>query len=248
MKTQEHFHEADPSGLLTLERFAHATRLNRWMFETIQPFCKGHVLEVGSGIGNLGRYFLEKNFRVTLSDLRDEYIHILHDKFDRYQNLSGIKLVDLAVTDFETSHHDLLQQFDTVFALNVVEHIKDDALAIANCKKLLRPGGHLVILVPAYQALYNTFDEELGHYRRYSKRGLNKLLQSQGLEVFHSRFFNSVGIIGWWINGSLLKKRLIPGGLLQTFDRVVPIVKGIDALCFRRIGLSVISVARMPAK
>src|SRR5688572_22869454 len=184
MKGKEHFHEADPSGLLTLERFAHATRLNRWMFETIQPFCKGHVLEVGSGIGNLSQYFLEKNFRLTASDLRDEYINILHGKFGRHLNLAGIKSIDLAVENFDTRFSDLLQQFDTVVALNVIEHIQDDEMAISNCKKLLKPGGHLVILVPAFNVLYNLFDEELGHYVRYTSKTLNELLESQALEVF----------------------------------------------------------------
>lgn len=240
----DHSHEADPSGLLTLERFAHATRLNRWMFETIQPFCKGHVLEVGSGIGNLSKYFLEKNYKTTVSDLRDEYINILHGKFGTHPHLTGIKSIDLAVPDFENRFRDLLQQFDTVVALNVVEHIKDDTAAISNCKKLLKPGGHLVILVPAFRRLYNTFDEELGHYRRYSTRSLNKLFKSQGLEVFHSQHFNSVGIIGWMINGSLLRKKLIPAGQLQIFDRLVPVIKVIDAISFRKVGLSVMSVGR----
>jgi 2-polyprenyl-3-methyl-5-hydroxy-6-metoxy-1,4-benzoquinol methylase len=51
----------------------------------------------------------------------------------------------------------------------VVEHIKDDRLAIANCKKLLKKNGHLIILVPAYRYLYNEFDKELEYYRRYNK-------------------------------------------------------------------------------
>src|SRR5687768_457888 len=137
MTAPEHFHETDPSGLQTLERFAHATRFNRWMFDTIQPYCKGHVLEVGSGIGNLSRYFLDKNFRLTASDLRDEYINILHGKFGRHHNLAGVKSIDLAIDNFEARVHDLLQQFDTVVALNVIEHIENDELAISNCKKLL---------------------------------------------------------------------------------------------------------------
>jgi 2-polyprenyl-3-methyl-5-hydroxy-6-metoxy-1,4-benzoquinol methylase len=246
MTAPGHFHETDPSGLQTLERFAQARRFNRWMFDTIQPYCKGQVLEVGSGIGNLSQYFLEKNFRLTASDLRDEYINILHGKFGRNPNLAGIKSIDLAVENFETRFSDLLQQFDTVVALNVIEHIQDDHLAISNCKKLLKPGGHLVILVPAFSLLYNLFDQELGHYVRYNRKTLNELLGSQELEVFHTQYFNSIGIIGWIINGSLFRKRLIPRKQLQIYDKLVPVIKAIDAITFRKVGLSVLSVARKP--
>lgn len=207
MISPEHLHETDPSGLQTLQRLDLATRFNRWMFDTIQPWCKGHVLEVGSGIGNLSQFFLEKNFMLTASDLRDEYINILQDKFGKHQHLAGVRSIDLVAENFETRFHDLLQQFDTVVALNVVEHIKDDALAIANCKKMLKPGGHLVVLVPAYQALYNSFDKELDHYRRYNRKSLNKLFTSQSLEIVHARYFNAVGIFGWFINGSLFRKK-----------------------------------------
>jgi 2-polyprenyl-3-methyl-5-hydroxy-6-metoxy-1,4-benzoquinol methylase len=68
--------------------------------------------------------------------------------------------------------------FDTVYALNVVEHIKDDNLAISNAKKLLKHDGNIIILVPAYQALYNRFDIVLEHYRRYNEQRLNSLLSN----------------------------------------------------------------------
>jgi 2-polyprenyl-3-methyl-5-hydroxy-6-metoxy-1,4-benzoquinol methylase len=140
------------------------------MFDTIRPFCKGHVLEVGSGIGNLSRHFLEENFTLTASDLRDEYINILHGEFGKHPRLKGIRSIDLALPDFEQRYAGLLESFDTVVALNVIEHIKEHERAIANCKKLLKPGGHLVVLVPAFQSLYNSFDEELGHWLRYNAK------------------------------------------------------------------------------
>jgi len=248
MTAPGHFHQTDPSGLQTLERFAQATRFNRWMFDTIRPFCKGHVLEVGSGIGNLSRHFLEENFTLTASDLRDEYINILHGEFGKHPRLKGIRSIDLALPDFEQRYAGLLESFDTVVALNVIEHIKEHERAIANCKKLLKPGGHLVVLVPAFQSLYNSFDEELGHWLRYNAKSLNRLLQSQNMEVLHTQYFNAVGIVGWALNGSLLRKRLIPRRQLMMYDKLVPLFKMIDAISFRKIGLSVLSVARKPER
>jgi 2-polyprenyl-3-methyl-5-hydroxy-6-metoxy-1,4-benzoquinol methylase len=127
-----------------------------------------------------------------------------------------------------------------------VEHIEDDRKAIDNCIQLLKPGGHLVILVPAFQWLYNSFDVELGHYRRYTRRSLRALEEDAGLTVVHQQFFNAAGIIGWFIDGSVLRKRLIPRKQLLLFDKLLPIIKLADVLSFHSIGLSTIAVGRKP--
>src|SRR5690242_8161392 len=114
-----HFHETDPSGLQTLERFANAPRFNRWMFDTIRPYCKGHVLEVGSGIGNISKLYLEHNMPLTVSDLRAEYCAILQQKFGTNPLLHGIESVELALPDFNQRYAHLVGRFDTVVASNV---------------------------------------------------------------------------------------------------------------------------------
>ena len=111
---------------------------------------------------------------------------------------------------------------------------------------MLKPGGQLVVLVPAWQFLYNQFDKELGHFKRYTRRSLKALLAQQQLEVTGSRYFNAVGIIGWWLDGTLLRKRMIPPKQLQVFNKLVPLVRCIDTLSFNAIGLSVIAAGRKP--
>lgn len=244
MKALSHFHETDPSGLQTLERFALATHFNKWLFDTIFPWCKGRVLEVGSGIGNLSTFFLQKEILLTASDLRDEYCNILHEKFGKSPFLQGVKSIDLAEKNFDTRYVDLAGQFDTVVALNVIEHIEDDKYAVTNCKKLLAPGGNLVVLVPAYKTLYNLFDEELGHFVRYTSKTLQQLLKDGGLSVTHVQYFNAAGIAGWMMNGKLFKKKIIPKRQLQLFDKLIPVMKLVDAITFHRIGLSVIAIGQ----
>ena len=246
MTAPEHFHETDPTGLQTLERFAAATHFNRWLFDTIRPHCKGHVLEVGSGIGNISRLFLDSKIRLTASDLRQEYCDLLQQQFGHHPYLAGVVSLDLAMPDLGERHSHLLQQFDTVVALNVVEHIEDDRKAIGNCIRLLKPGGHLIILVPAFQTLYNSFDEELGHYKRYTARSLRTLQEQAGLTVIHEQYFNAAGIIGWFIDGSLLRKRLIPRKQLLLFDKLLPVIKLVDTITFHAIGLSTIAVGQKP--
>ena len=247
MTAHEHFHEKDPTGLLTLERFAEARNFNRWLFETIAPYCKGRVLEVGSGIGNISHFFLENNFQTTLSDLRSEYCHALEQRFGGNPSLMGIKKIDLTDAAFSTSHADLLGFFDTIVALNVIEHIENAALAVSNCNKLLKANGQIIILVPAYQFLYNSFDVELGHYIRYNTKSLKKLLEETGFAVTHQQYFNAAGITGWLMNG-LFRKKLIPKKQLKIFDKLVPVIRFIDAITFNTVGLSIIAVAKKQIK
>lgn len=244
MTTSEQLPGTDPSGLQTLEDLAAARQFNRWMFDVIRPWCKGHVLEAGSGIGNLSAVFLEQQLTLTTSDLREEYCQVLQEKFGNHPYFNGVVAMDLSIPDFDTRHASLLQQFDTVVALNVIEHIENDQLAIRNCRSLLQPGGQMVILVPAYQSLYNSFDKELGHFVRYTKDRLQQLLKGQHLEIIHASYFNAAGILGWAMNGSLLKKKTIPRNQLLLFDKLVPVFKLIDSITFHRVGLSVIAIGR----
>ncbi len=240
------FKEIDNEGAETLDVISHADNLNRWFYETIKPFCKGNILEIGSGIGNVSQFFLNENNTITLSDIRDSYCYALKSKFGDRKTLKGIVNIDLVAEDFETKYSDLLATFDTVFALNVVEHIKDDVAAIANCKKLLKKEGNLIILVPAYQSLYNTFDEVLEHYRRYNKKTLKELFTQNNIKVIHGQYYNFIGIFGWFVSGKLQKHKTIPKGQMSFYNSLVWLFRIVDKLVFNKIGLSVIVVGTKP--
>lgn len=239
------FMENDEKGIATLENISEANNFNRWMYVTIKKHCKGRILEIGSGIGNISRFFIEDGSSIHLSDIRQEYINKLKRKFQGSSNLLGVSNIDLVAPDFETRYREYLNSFDTLFSLNVIEHIKDDKLAISNCKKLLKKAGSLIVLVPAYKTLYNQFDKELFHYRRYTKKTLHKLIeQEKELEKISSRYFNSFGTLGWFVSGNILKKKIVPKGQMKLYDRFIPIFKGFDNLFLRQFGLSVIMVAK----
>lgn len=231
--------EIDNEGLATLNVIEKADLFNKWMYQTITPDCKGKILEIGSGIGNISQFFIDDNKEIVLSDLRDNYCDILKKKFT-----NTVLKIDLAEEDFEFKYADLIGTFDTVFALNVVEHIKDDELAIANCKKLLKSNGTLIILVPAYQFLYNNFDVELEHFRRYTKKTLKKVIQKNQLKIQKSYYFNFIGIFGWYFSGQILKKKTIPEGQMGLFNFFVPIFKIIDGITLKKMGLSTVCVAK----
>ena len=237
--TKFEYKEIDREGWDTLDVIAEADKFNEWMYQTIRPFCSDKILEIGSGIGNISQYFVNAHADITLSDIRTAYCNELKKKFPTARDVLQL---DLTHPSFDSEYAVHLQQYDTVFALNVVEHIEDDALALRNCRKLLKDGGRLIILVPAYQALYNRFDRELEHFRRYNKKVINQKLMNAGLRIMHSQYFNFMGIPGWYISGKLQKNKTIPKSQMSLYNKLVPVFKVVDKCLFNSAGLSVISV------
>jgi len=238
------FKPIDTEGEDTLNTIALANHLNSWMYNSITPFCQGKILEIGSGVGNISEYFLKDNSTILLTDKREGYCESLREKFAGSNTLLGIETMNLVDEDFDKKFEKYFGSFDSVFALNVVEHIFDDQLAVINCYKLLRPGGHLVILVPAYQWLFNNFDVQLEHYRRYTRKRLESLFLKGNFSIYRSQYFNAAGITGWYVSGKLQHHRIIPAGQIRLYNRLVGIFKLFDKMIFNSFGLSVITVGR----
>ena len=132
---------SDKKGKETLDIIGEADNFNYWMFQTIFPFTTGKTLEIGSGLGNISNFFLKEGSEIMLTDFRSEYCSVLREKFKMYPNLLGVDTIDLVHPDFDNEYKQYLNYFDSVFALNVIEHIENDRLAIENCKKLLKQIG-----------------------------------------------------------------------------------------------------------
>lgn len=231
----------DPEGEETLEGLEGAHAFNRWIYQSIEPYCKGEILEIGSGIGNITSFFVSAQQHVTASDLRPHYLERLKAKFPE-RHFSCITL-DAASNNFAGDYSAYFGKYDTVFALNVVEHIENDKEAIRNLSLLIKPGGKLIILVPAYQKLYNSFDLHLGHFRRYTKKTLSEAITQSGLVLYKSFYFNFAGIAGWFLSSRITPKKVIPQTHIKIYNFLVPIFKLMDLIVLRKAGLSVICIA-----
>ena len=230
----------DPVGLHTLEVIAGADHFNRWMYDQFKHQLKGEVLEIGSGIGNISKFVIEEGHSLTLSDYNEEYCELLKKKFAGNKNIQKIVSVDLLYPEFETKYFDLKEKFDSIFLLNVIEHIKDDQIAVKNCRYLLKPGGHLILLAPAYAWLFSSFDKQLGHFRRYSLRSLRELLEKNNFNILSGSYFNFAGIGGWLVFGKILNQKMLSKGEMSAFNKIVPVAKFFDKLFARKMGLSII--------
>lgn len=234
------------TGHNTLDVIGKADKFNQWMYSSIKPFCSGNILEIGSGIGNISKYFLADGAPIFLSDFNEEYCHLLKNQFTAFPNFIGIANIDLANNHFDKDYSHLFNKFETVFALNVLEHIDNDRNALINVSKFLKKGGRLIILVPAYQSLYCRFDKELGHFRRYTRNTLRKAILESGFSIKTLFNFNLAGIAGWLIFGKISKRKQIEQTEMGVFNALVPFFKFIDFITFRKIGLSLIIVATKP--
>lgn len=205
------------------------------MFERVRPWVRDRVLEIGSGIGNLSQFLVDRP-QVVLTDTAEPYLERLRERFGRLPNVEVMRLYLPTVDGPVTT-----RSFDTIVCLNVLEHITDDARSLAAMRGLLGPGGRLVLLVPALPALYGSLDRALGHERRYTPGELRKRFGEAGLRLRHLEYFNLAGIPGWWLTGRVLRREVIPAASLRWFDRLVPLFR-LERFLPWRLGQSLIAI------
>ncbi len=229
-------------GVDTLEAFESARRYNAWICERIEPAIGERVLEVGSGIGNIVSELLaRKSVRsVVATDLSASSLATLRDRFGNDERLA----TEVWNAEDPPSEGLLREKFDTIICSNVLEHIEDHERAAAHMRQLLKPDGRLVILVPANPSIYSGLDEDLGHFRRYTKVELTRVLEAAGCKVESVIDHNLVGAIGWWWVGKVKGRRTLCAKDTKTFDKLVPLLKPIDRYLTRFFGgVSVIAVS-----
>jgi SAM-dependent methyltransferase len=205
------------------------------MFDRLRRWIGRRVLEIGSGIGNLSAFLVDRE-RLVLTDTREEYLSRLRERFADNPNVSVARL------NLPDDHATLAgQRFDTIICLNVLEHVENDSGSLVAIRAMLAPGGRLALLVPALPALYGTMDRELGHHRRYKRGALSDLLRATGFKLAHIEYFNLAGVPGWWFAGRVLRRPIIPAGSLKLYDALVPLFR-LERLLPWRVGQSLIAI------
>jgi SAM-dependent methyltransferase len=230
---------ADPFYERDLEQMARAPNYLAWQFSLIRPFISGEVLEVGAGIGNFtGRLAACAAHVTTLEPNR--YC------FDRLtaatSTLKNVTRYNLTVEEY----HRLARRApaDTIVCVNVLEHIEDDAAVVGEFRSLISPGGRLVLQIPAIPIAFGEIDRRLGHYRRYTKGLIRRLLHATGWRTVHLRYFNTVGLLGWIWNTKVAIKTTQSDRQIHVFDRwMVPLLSRLEGILRPPFGQCLLAVA-----
>ena len=214
---------ADEAGADTLEIMSAAPRYAAWQVEMLQPHLGRRIMEVGSGIGNISACLrmLDPELLV-LTDTDPWYLNRLRQTFADDQ---AVQFADVTLPDPTARERFAELRLDSVVALNVLEHIEDDLGSLETMRRMVVPGGKVVLLVPASPALYGTLDVELQHFRRYTRDGLRRLMTDAGLHDIQLTWYNRLGTLGWWLNARVRKATRIPVGQLRMFDSLVPLLR-----------------------
>ena len=233
----------DDVGAITLRRMAMLAPYNRWLHERFESYLGKRILEVGSGVGNQTRYFIDDRERVVASDIEPHYVRELTGRFGERSN---VRVASYRFPLHEADRGELQQEgIDTIVCMNVLEHIEDDTSTLTDFAKVLPPGGRLVLLVPSLKALYGTLDQHLNHFRRYDQQEVRNKLTAAGFSIDDMRFLNRVAVPGWWLNSRILKRKVMPKGQLRFFKWIMPLLR-LEEKNPPSFGLSLLVLARKP--
>jgi SAM-dependent methyltransferase len=226
----------------TLDDLNLAVNYNRWIYENTAPHLGKRVLEVGCGTGNITG-FLAQGRNVLAVDIHEGYLTEAQKRWGKRKNIRFQKFnLEKGLSAFKSFRP------DTIISVNVLEHIETDQAFLKESLKLLPEGGRILIFVPAFQWLFGSMDTSYGHHRRYSKTSLNGKLEKAGFEVRYCRYLNLLGIAGWWLNGKILKRKIIPKGQMLLYDQILRFVAPVERFLPKPIGLSLLSVGVKPSR
>ncbi len=222
-------------------RMEHARNYLAWQKRLVLPELGQRVIEVGCGVGNFTEALLDRE-AVMAVDVEPGYLARLKQRYPDQPNLSTF------ACDAGTGKLSGLAGFrgDSCVCLNVLEHIRDDQEALRGMRSILAPGGVVVLLVPAFQSLYGPIDRNLGHYRRYRRTSMLRLVEAAGLRVQTMRYMNLIGFFAWWAS-ALTKRESHSEGQIRFYDRhVIPWIERMENGIQPAFGQSLFVVLRKP--
>ena len=221
----------------TLQRMKKLRRYNQWIFLKFRPFLGRRVLEIGSGIGNITKFLLDREL-IIATDMEPKYLALLKNTFGKYKKFI-IEHLDISGAEME---HYRSYHIDSVICFNVLEHIEQDEKPLKKIFDLLEPEGRLLLLVPSHPWLYGSLDQHLAHHRRYGKRELKNKLETVGFKIIFLTYFNRIGILGWFLNSKILRRKRLPSFQLRIYNFLVPLLK-LEKFFPLPFGISLLAVA-----
>ena len=188
------------------------------LLRCFRKYLKGHVLEVGAGIGCVTKELAKFADHVTSLEPNQDLFESLRSNLSLIPNVRLLPTDTTALT--KIGNPTSSEKYDVILYVNVLEHIQSDADEIRRARSLLRPNGVLLIVVPAHQVLYSKIDRLTGHYRRYSKKTISSCLTPHFNSIAISNF-DSVGLLPYLLVYRILGSSKVSGVQAELYSRII---------------------------
>jgi SAM-dependent methyltransferase len=223
-----------------LDTLEAARNYNAWIASLARPYLGDDPVEVGSGTGTFAEIWLDAGLRrLTVSEIDPDMLDRLRLRF------ADDPRVHVEQVDLQEAPH---ASYSALVGLNVLEHVEDDEAGLRAASRLVRPGGAVLMFVPAFQFALSEFDRAIGHHRRYTAKTIRDVFARAGLAVEHVRYVNAPGLVAWVLWMRLLRRSPKDGVALRAWDSaVVPITRRLEARRPPPIGQSLLAVGRTPS-
>lgn len=221
-----------------LEGLATAVNHRRWFVDMAVPFLGDDPIEIGSGLGDYAVEWARQCRRFTATEADPDRLVALKER------LSGHPTIEVRQMLLPHAERD---NYSAAISYNVLEHIEDHVGALRSMANLVRPGGPIVLIAPAFPFAMGPVDVATGHVRRYTKRSMQAVLRAAGLHTVRVHYANALGLIGYYLATSVLRLTPTEGPMVKAYDRfVLPVTRAAEQLARPPFGQSVFAVARVP--
>jgi SAM-dependent methyltransferase len=222
---------------------------NRLIVSTLRRFFPDarSLLEVGCGTG-----FVLAALREAFPELR----LVGSELFPEGLEIARRRLPDVELVELDATRMPFEREFDVVGAFDVLEHVEDDAAALAGIHRAARPGGGAILLVPQHPRLWSAADTFAHHRRRYTRQGLAAKVRAAGFDVVAASSFVTAllpAMVGSRVLHRLARRpydpidELDPGALNGVFERILDAERrAIERGVSLPAGGSLLLVARRP--
>ncbi len=210
--------DSEFGALHELETLATAHRFFEWIVHEFGGAIGPRTLEVGAGLGTVSRTIARMHPMTEVLSL-EPAANVYPRLAERTRDVARVTIRHCTSADLVSSEPE--RRFDTAVYVNVLEHIADDIGELRTASKLLDHGGRLCLFVPAMPSLYSRIDEKSGHYRRYTKAGLRRVVEEARFRVDRIDYFDVASVLPYWLVYRLLRVENLGSGSNAAFDRLL---------------------------
>lgn len=221
----------------------------KYQYDLIKKYIGNNIIEIGSGDRSFTKQILTNNENIERLYSIEPSITLFNMSKNNYYFPENVQFdcIDLFDLDKEKTGY-----FDTAIFIHVLEHIEEDKKALDTIFNFIRPGGFVLVEVPAIPGLFSIHDEILGHFRRYNKRMLKSIVDVDKYEVVKIWYQDPIGVLGSYFFFKLRKIKLKSeegltlaknqGGVYDKY--VIPFEKQLEKFITFPFGLSLTMILK----